>query len=80
MANPPMIPFSSRLKVRNQFLASSRTRGFPSHDYSWFGFICNVQYRLNTFPLDTSFATIGPKGFYFYNRGKEQMIYSYNIF
>jgi hypothetical protein len=28
-ANLPRIPFSSRLKVRNRFLVSSRTRGFP---------------------------------------------------
>jgi hypothetical protein len=39
VANPLKITFSFKPKVRNQLLVSSWTRGFPSHDCSWFGFI-----------------------------------------
>ena len=37
--NPLKITFSYWLKVRNQVSVSFGTRGFPPHDYSWFGFI-----------------------------------------
>jgi hypothetical protein len=39
IANPPKIILSCWLKVRNQFLVSSWTHGFPSSDCSEFGFI-----------------------------------------